>query len=107
MIYATFEINRLQGATCKIFANFQYEDGSPIKDDQDGKFDSKQGNVVTGSEFTPRYAQSRFSNFRLFIPLEELEVSTTAGAVSLKFYLSLESGERVLATTPAYEFILK
>jgi len=67
-------------------AYFYFENDEALKD-INNKYNSADGKVALGEEFKPIYISSRFSNFVLFLPYEELHLGK--GKFSLKFSVNL------------------
>ncbi len=85
-VLATFTVNGMKGKTGQIVAYFIYEDGSPLKD-LNGKYDTTDGDVSSGENFTPRYDSAKYTDFKIFIPLKELHLGS--GSTTVKVFVAI------------------
>jgi len=73
-IHAKFTVEGLYQSTGHIAAYFYYSNGDPLLD-FNGRYDSADGKVSVGSDFSPGYENTLYSDFELFIPYDELHMA--------------------------------
>jgi serine/threonine-protein kinase len=86
LIHTKFSVNNLQSVGCLIAAYFYYENGDPLKD-YDNDFYTAKGDVAVSDTFSPKYVESEFDDYELFIPTDEL--LTKSGTYNLKFQVQI------------------
>lgn len=72
-IHVHFTIHGMLGIENTCTAYFESPKGKGLKDYNDS-YCTKDGSVCCSKSFTPRYANSEYSDFTLFIPLSELHL---------------------------------
>jgi hypothetical protein len=83
-IHVQFKIDGQRERKCSLDAYFYFKNGEPLKD-FNGLYTNSEGNVALEEFFTPTYGNSRYENFIMFMPVEELHMSK--GKHELKFHL--------------------
>lgn len=73
-IHVSFTAHNMRGSTGHIAAYFYFQNGRALNDFND-RFSSVSGQVSVGSDFTPRYADSVYNDFQLFMPYDELHLA--------------------------------
>ena len=81
-IHVKFEVDNLKGGKGSVIAYFYYKSGNPLKDSNE-KYRTKSGKVSGSRNFQPRYVNSIYEDFKLFMPYRELHMG--AGKSDLKF----------------------
>ena len=90
-IHAKFNINNLKGKKCRAVGWFYYNNGSKLED-TNGEYNTSDGQVSVGQDFTPLYTNTDFNDLEIFMPYEELHL--LSGSHKLKFKIGLfENGE--------------
>ena len=74
-MHVKFTIQNRQSIKCAITAYFHFADGTPVRD-QNGSYKTLNGNVAVGSSFKPRYTSTRYYDFQLFLPYDELHMDS-------------------------------
>ena len=103
-IHVRFETyGTLKNVPCVAAAYFFFYDGTPIVD-SNGKYRDARGNVTVSDKFTPIYSAAVFDDFKLFIPYDELHLST--GVTNLQFRVAVyaEGNGVVIAESNAVTF---
>ena len=85
-IHVKFEVNNFKGAAGTVNAYFYQKDGDSLKD-FNGQYKTKIGQVSVGEGFTPRYVNSTYEDFKLFMPYQELHIAR--GKHNLKFDIQI------------------
>lgn len=85
-IHAKFEVSNLKDVPCQAAAYFYYDSGGKLKDCNNA-YNAKDGQVCVDGGFNPSYEESIYNDFELFMPYDELHMSS--GKHSLKFRISL------------------
>lgn len=103
-IHFRFQVDNMKDSDGYVFAKFQYGDGrtGEIKD-QNGKFNTNHGGTATWAEIKPRYDESAYDNFVLFMPYSELELKPGKYQLIIDSNLILKDGT-VVANFPFYTF---
>lgn len=70
----------------KVVAFFESPKGVPVKD-KNGKYATKSGNVCTSENFGSHYQHSKFSEFKLLIPNEELHALSGTHTYYVQVYI--------------------
>ncbi|MCI4667748.1 MAG: hypothetical protein MRZ79_06270 [Bacteroidia bacterium] len=99
-IHANFVVNNLKGQKCSLNAWFSFQNGNKLKD-FNGRFKTGSGQVATYEYFTPLYDNTRFSDFVMFIPYDELHCTGT-GKYNLRFNLGVYRGDTYIKSTSQY-----
>jgi len=81
-IHIKVTVKGLKGRKSRISAYFYFRDGSKLKD-LDGKLKSAGGQVSVGKKIIPPYESTRWDDFKLFIPYDQLHMKK--GMQKLKF----------------------
>ncbi|MEZ4810077.1 MAG: M12 family metallopeptidase [Allomuricauda sp.] len=77
-----FNIENAKATKCRASAYFMTKEGVALKEDN-GKYRTRDGDVSSGTDFEPRYSNSRFKELKIFLPYDEFELDD--GEYSLKF----------------------
>ncbi len=85
-IHALARIAGLQGYEAQIAAYFHFSDGTALKD-YDDTYDTTDGCVAVHKNVNPKYEETRWDDFTLFMPYDQLHLSK--GKSSCKFYLTV------------------
>ena len=88
-IHVKFDNKNMKGHTGRVIAYFYWDDtnGNPLKD-RDNRYHTTDGNVCVGEGFTPSYDNSTYNDFKLFMPLDQFDI-TTSGKHSIKFFVAI------------------
>lgn len=94
-IHVKFGIDNFKGKEAYVAIYFQDKDGNFLKDNN-GKYRSDNGNVAVFGSFTPLYDQTDFTDFKLFMPYDELDL-TRSGKQDLKMDVDIiyENGDLI------------
>lgn len=84
LIHVDFSYQSLPAQGGAIAAYFYLENDMPLRD-LNGKYCSQSGHVCVERSFKPPILQSRYTDFQLFMPYDELH--TGPGNYSLKFFV--------------------
>ena len=72
-IHVDFNIKNMKGKQGKVIVYFQYPKGTGLKD-TNGSYCTKGGEVCVSEKFTPRYDNSHYSDFDIFMPIDEIHM---------------------------------
>ena len=89
-VVITFSVNGMKGKTGGLNAYFLSKDGKPLKDKNKKQvfhYSTPEGDIAVGAEFTPRYDNSIYTDYKLFIPYDELHLGK--GTYELKYYCAI------------------
>ena len=84
-IHVKFTVHNFKGRKGSVFAYFYKKNEDTLKD-SNGRYCTTEGQVSVGKNFTPRFVNSTFNDFKLFIPNHELHVR---GKHNLKFMVQI------------------
>lgn len=73
-IHVQFTARNMRGAQGRLVAYFKYQNGVALND-HNGRYRTSLGKVSVGRNFTPRYANSVYKDFKLFMPYAELHMA--------------------------------
>lgn len=90
-VITNFEISNAIGLQCQLIAWFEFDNGQILKDGNN-QYRSGNGQVATFQNFSPRYENSIYETFGLFIPYDELHLKKE-GTHNIRFYLGLFADE--------------
>lgn len=90
LIHVKFTVNNMLNRTGRCAAYFFYQDGDRLEDYNDN-YSTPDGQVAFSETFVPKYENTRFKDFQLFMPYEELHLSS--GRTDLKFYILIYDEE--------------
>ena len=85
-IHLEFTTHNLLNIECEAAAYFYYSNGTPLRD-FNSSYRDVSGDVSHGERFTPPYYDTRYSDFTMFMPYDELHMSQ--GQHSLKFMVQM------------------
>ena len=102
-VHASFDVQNMQSRNGTAMAAFWSTDtGAPLQD-TNGSYATGGGQVAVWDGFVPRYAATRFGDFSLFMPYDELEVA--AGDHELEFRVFIfddATGRELASSNPSY-----
>jgi hypothetical protein len=84
-IHFKMDVDNLRNKSCRAIVYFYDEDGNALID-QNGNYNTTNGKVAVGESFTPSYESSTFSDFKIFMPYNELHITRQG---SYKFSISI------------------
>ena len=86
--------------TCNIW--FYHSDGTALKDNN-GQYNTTDGNVATHEIYKPTYESSVYSDFDIFMPYDEFHLPN--GSHSLKFFVGINDfNKKRIATSEYFNF---
>ncbi len=85
-IHIKFTIHNSKDEECMAVAHFYSDSGALLKD-FNGQYNSADGYVAVGTNFTPVHTGTIFEDFQLFMPIDELHLDK--GIYNLKFVIKL------------------
>ena len=103
LIHVPFVVNNLQGVEANLDIYFYDDTGTPLTD-QNGMYAATDGSVAVRKTFTPSYPGSRYKDFTLFMPYDELDLPT--GKYALQFIANIYDplNERYIAESTPVSF---
>ena len=84
-----FTVSGMKGNTGMAVAYFYDADTGEALPDMNDSYCTTDGKVSASAEFTPSYDTTEYSNFRVFIPLKELDLNSADGPRNLKVKVHL------------------
>ncbi|MEP6944783.1 MAG: hypothetical protein ABJA02_02615 [Acidobacteriota bacterium] len=111
VVYVTFKVKNGLSNPFKLYAYFYNDsDGKPLKAGKDVKYRTVGGFVSASSDFTPAYQDADYTEFKIYVPYEALNLDSTPGNLfNLKYFLSIydDVGKAEVAKSGWYKFSLK
>ena len=90
-IHMQFNLKNLKGNSCKAMLQFYFDSGLPLLD-YNGRFNSSDGKVSVCTEFSPQYDSSDFHDLVLFMPYDELHLSSGEHSLKMEAALYYKNG---------------
>ncbi|MCM1177020.1 MAG: hypothetical protein NC308_00835 [Clostridium sp.] len=105
MIHINFTANGLKNHKIEVAAYFMFSDGTSLND-YDGYYHTTDGKVSTGDTSTVTYDSSRWDDYQLFMPYEQLHLGS--GSYSLKFMIQIhdKTTGKTIAVSEDQEFTI-
>lgn len=101
-IHVRFSINGSKGEPCTATIYFYFQSGKALKD-FNGRYKTVGGNVSAYEKFTPRFENSEYADFQIFMPYAELHMET--GEFELKYLVEIHNKNgRSLGESKYYPF---
>ena len=72
-IHVDFNVEDMKGKQGEVIVYFEYPKGTGLKD-TNGSYCTEGGHVCVSEKFTPRYDNSHYSDFGIFMPLNEIHM---------------------------------
>ena len=101
-IHLKFDIFNAKFEKCEAIALFFYDNGEPIKD-INGKYCNSDGQVSSWHSFSPRYARSRYNDFRITIPNVELHTNNQS---DINFIVVFRTKDQNIGMSWRYRFVI-
>ncbi|MBK6904178.1 MAG: hypothetical protein IPH04_15595 [Saprospirales bacterium] len=89
-IHLQFSVRNGKDKPCRAVAWFYSDSGLPLQD-YNGKYNSVDGKVSVGADFLPRYDSADYSDLTLFMPYDELHLSSGHHSLKLDAGLFFEN----------------
>ena len=96
-----FDVEGLKGKTGKCRAYFYFKNGVALIDNN-GLYSSMDGRVSAIGDYTPKYDKTTFTNYRIFIPYNELHLYR--GMFDLKAYVQIYDNNNNIISTSEYTY---
>ncbi len=101
-IHTAFKVYGMKGVSSYLQLKFQKRDGTPLKDNN-GEFDHEDGSVAAFGVLKPGYDPTAYEDFDIFMPYDELDLSSGKYELKIDVDVIYESGGLVTHLT-FYEF---
>ena len=101
-LHIKFTANNLKSADCQIRVRFNYDQETPLKDNN-SKFYTTDGNVAVFKDLKPGYDPAVYSDFQLFMPYDELDLPFGEYKLKMDVDLIYKDGE-VIQHLTWYDF---
>ena len=101
LIHVKFSIENMQNKQGYCNAYFHFDNGNKLMDNN-GYYNTTDGQVSVGRYFTPPYASATYSDFELFLPYSELHMAR--GSYNLKFDVALFHNRKQLTISDYVSF---
>jgi hypothetical protein len=92
MVHIAFSVVNLKGIECNAAVFFYSASGKQLID-QNNSYHSTSGKVAISRSFTPKYDNSRFNDFTLFIPYDEFHLGYGKHELMVKVQLSIHEAD--------------
>lgn len=99
-IHVNFSVTGMNNRTGQVAVYFYYANGNPIRD-TNYNFRTVDNNVAVSRDFKPRYSNSNYSDFEIFMPYDEIHVYRTS---SCYFTISIWNGNTEIASSNKTSF---
>ncbi len=93
-IHVDFSISGCRERSCKLLVWFYQGNGNKLKDFNE-KYTTTDGQVCVSRTFQPKYDDTRFEDFTIFMPYDELHVNVK-GTHEIKFIIGMFVGHDLL-----------
>lgn len=103
MIHVKFDVKNALGKNGKVIAYFNFQDGKAL-DDFNGKYCTTEGHVCASKKFSPKYNNSSYNDFQIFMPYSELHMGS--GSSKLDFYVVIWVESKQYDKSNRYKFKL-
>ena len=103
MIHVKFDVKNALGKNGKVIAYFNFQDGKAL-DDFNGKYCTTEGHVCASKKFSPKYNNSSYNDFKIFMPYSELHMGS--GSSKLDFYVVIWVESKQYDKSNRYKFKL-
>jgi len=103
-IKVSFAVQGMKGKTGRVNVYFYYKDGTRLKD-CNNKYCTIDDNVATWEDFTPGWDNTTYTDFKIFMPYEEMHMPS--GKFDLKLFASVRNktkNSKELADSDWYYF---
>ena len=97
-----FNLKNLKGNSCKAMLQFYFDSGLPLLD-YNGRFNSSDGKVSVCTEFSPQYDSSDFHDLVLFMPYDELHLSSGEHSLKMEAALYYKNGAESVQLGEGFE----
>lgn len=104
MIHVKFDVKNALGKNGKVIAYFNFQDGKAL-DDFNGKYCTTEGHVCASKKFSPKYNNSSYNDFQIFMPYSELHMGS--GSSKLDFYVVIWVESKQYDKSNRYKFTFK
>lgn len=104
-IHANFFVNNVMNKECRIVAYFFDPYGNPMQD-RNSDYTSYDGQVSSGEDLVPMYQSTEYSDFKIFIPYDELHLGYGNHEVCFLLAIYEKSTELIFVETEYYCFEL-
>ncbi len=96
-IYVHFSVHGMTGRTGSCAAYFYFAGGQQILKDFDGNYTTTSGQVSVGDDFVPKYQDTEFTEFFLFLPYDQLHLGN--GKHDISMLVGIFDGNKQLASS--------
>jgi hypothetical protein len=98
-----FSIENHRNIRCRLVVYFEFNDGTKLKG-YNNFYRTVSGHVAVGKDFEPRYDNSGYDDFDVFMPYDELNLAT--GNHQLRFYAALFNKDLDIVSSNYHYFVL-
>ncbi len=93
-IHVKFTANSLKATDCQLRVKFYYDEEKPLKDNNK-KFYTTNGDIIVYKDLKPGFDPAEFSDFQLFMPYDELDLSFGEYKLKMDVDLTYKDGELI------------
>jgi hypothetical protein len=102
-VHLKFVVDNLKDIPCLTVIYFYLQDGTPLED-TNNSYRSNAGQVAASVDFVPPYESSKYDDFILFIPYEELHLPPGKHDLKLDIYLFERVTQKYFANFGIHHF---
>lgn len=103
LIHVDFETKGIRGHDVEVGCFFEFANGTPLKD-YDGQYKSPDGQVAIGKTDDATYENTHWSDFKLFMPHNQLHMSNDKADLRFKVQIYDLDTRTTLAVSDYYNF---
>lgn len=100
-VVVSFNVSGMKGKSGEISAYFYFKSGNPLKDFNNNYY-TPGGNVVAPARYSPSYDDSTYTDFRIFIPLDELHMAEGTHELKAQAVIFDENGKKLAVSDWTY-----
>lgn len=105
VIHVKFALYNAQSMYCELDAYFYSSDGKPLKD-FDGDYKTVTGQAWVGERFIPESEIAKYSDFELFMPYDELHLTTGTHQLKFNIQVSKRLENSIFDSSEYYNFTI-
>lgn len=101
-----FDVEGMKGKTGNCIAYFHFKDG-PALNDYNNRYYTSDGKVAASEDFTPKWDRSTFTDFRIFIPYNELHLGSGRSDLKVCVEINDDNSNTIVSSDWEYFYYTK
>lgn len=101
-----FDVEGMKGKTGSCIAYFHFKDG-PALNDYNNRYYTSDGKVAASEDFTPKWDRSTFTDFRIFIPYNELHLGSGRSDLKVCVEINDDNSNTIVSSDWEYFYYTK